>query len=722
MKFLKTQLIFITIALIGGAIGLRYGVNQAFTYFYHKDIWFWNPLQNLKLAIEFANFSKYGDTGFNAALYGFFAGFVPYVICMGIWHSIFKKKDSNVHGSGKWATLKELRDKFKLLEAADKIIDGRPGIIIGATEDPHGKLFQRPDPEDANKQIKVRLKPLMYSGSSHICLIAPTGGGKGVGIIVPNLLNYPHSIVVNDMKGTEFKRTAGYRATKLNNLVLKFEPANNDGTSVQFNPLDFIKVGTESEYLQAQKISLQLIDIEGKGINGDHFKTNGADLLAAVILHVLYTRKNNSPADVLAFLSGVDPDTDVPYDNVKEFLAEMCGTEYKPKNKKPSSTTSNNDDGTKAVKKSLSHLEAYAKLHNLPIAKAKEQLGNLVDSFGYIRTIKKVALALFNNDGDKEVAGIISSAKTALGLFNSPVIAHNTKTSTINLRDLQNGEKATSLYIVVKKEYQQLLNPLIRVLLSQIFEEIHRNDIKKIKRELTFFLDEFPQLGQLDDVATTMATIREFKARFLLVTQNLDFFEKYYGKEGAQVILGNCDVKICYPNGSKPTNELIAEWVGYTTIVEKNESKSVQRQGFFGGGSVTIQTSQNATKRHLIMPDEISRMGDMTIIYLVGKGPIKGTAYRYYEDKEVLAKTDMAIPQQKYVPSIEKEPTKQKQDEVSTNYEELATENAKSSRKAIFNNEEFRRIEEISNARKHRSFADYVAENKNFRKNEENID
>src|SRR5690606_24670798 len=105
------------------------------------------------------------------------------------------------------------------------------------------------------------------------------------------------------------------------------------------------------------------------------------------------------------------------------------------------------------------------------------------------------------------------------------------------------------------------------------------------------------------------------------------------------------------PNGSQPTNEMIAEWVGYTTVIEKNVSKSVQRQGWFGGSSVTTQTSQSNTKRHLIMPDEIATMGDMTIIYIVGKGPIKGTAYRYYEDKEILKRTDLPIPQQLYVPS-----------------------------------------------------------------------
>lgn len=706
---LKTHLKILPVALAGAYFANRYGVHHAFEKFYNKDVNIWNPITNLKLMWEFASWGKYGESGFDPAVMTFFGAFVPYFTGMAIYHSIFRKRNSDVHGSAKWATLKELKTKFNVLGDLNvRSSDGRPGIIIGAVEHPNGELFTRPDPEDSSKKIKVRLKPLMYTGSSHMCLLAPTGGGKGVGIIVPNLLNYPDSIVVNDMKGTEFMRTAGYRAKELNNLVLKFEPASTDDdtSSVKFNPFDFIQVGTESEYLQAQKIALQLIDVEGKGINGDHFKTNGADLLAAAILHVLYTRKNNSPSDVLAFLSGVDPDTDKPYDSVKHFLAEMCGAEYKPKAKKAAPTQQES-----AITPLKSHLAAYAEIRGLSPEKAKNQLGSLADSFGYIRTIKKVALALFNNDGDKEVAGIISSAKTALGLFNSPVIAANTKTSTINLRDLQNGEKAVSLYIVVKKEYQNLLNPLIRVLLSQIFEEIHRNDIKNIKRELTFFLDEFPQLGQLDDVATTMATIREFKARFLLVTQNLDFFEKYYGKEGAQVILGNCDVKICYPNGSKPTNDLIAEWVGYTTIVEKNVSKSVQRQGFFGGGSVTTQTSQSNTKRHLIMPDEIATMGDMTIIYVVGKGPINGTAYRYYEDKPVLARINQPIPVQKYVPSavrtIEK-PAPEDESTKAATTAEVETDHALASRKAVLESDAFTKVKEITEARNHKTFADYM--------------
>ncbi len=43
-------------------------------------------------------------------------------------------------------------------------------------------------------------------------LSAPTRSGKGVGVVIPNLLNWPDSVVVLDIKGENFDITAGYRA------------------------------------------------------------------------------------------------------------------------------------------------------------------------------------------------------------------------------------------------------------------------------------------------------------------------------------------------------------------------------------------------------------------------------------------------------------------------------------------------------------------------------
>jgi type IV secretion system protein VirD4 len=48
---------------------------------------------------------------------------------------------------------------------------------------------------------KGRLHYLRHNGPEHVIAIAPTRSGKGVGLVVPTLLSWPHSVVVSDQKG-----------------------------------------------------------------------------------------------------------------------------------------------------------------------------------------------------------------------------------------------------------------------------------------------------------------------------------------------------------------------------------------------------------------------------------------------------------------------------------------------------------------------------------------
>lgn len=52
---------------------------------------------------------------------------------------------------------------------------------------------------------------LTYAGYQFVLLAAPTRSGKGVGIVVPNCLNYSDSLVVLDIKGENFDITSGFR-------------------------------------------------------------------------------------------------------------------------------------------------------------------------------------------------------------------------------------------------------------------------------------------------------------------------------------------------------------------------------------------------------------------------------------------------------------------------------------------------------------------------------
>jgi type IV secretory pathway TraG/TraD family ATPase VirD4 len=46
----------------------------------------------------------------------------------------------------------------------------------------------------------------------NLLAVAPTRGGKGL-LATAQLLTWPHSVIVNDIKGDLFTQTAGYRST-----------------------------------------------------------------------------------------------------------------------------------------------------------------------------------------------------------------------------------------------------------------------------------------------------------------------------------------------------------------------------------------------------------------------------------------------------------------------------------------------------------------------------
>src|SRR5918999_5475599 len=65
----------------------------------------------------------------------------------------------------------------------------------------------------------------------NMLVVAPTRGGKGV-LATSQLLTWPHSVIVNDIKGELFTQTAGYRATL--GQVFVFDPT---GVGNRFDPL-----------------------------------------------------------------------------------------------------------------------------------------------------------------------------------------------------------------------------------------------------------------------------------------------------------------------------------------------------------------------------------------------------------------------------------------------------------------------------------------------------
>src|SRR4029077_20833744 len=82
-------------------------------------------------------------------------------------------------------------------------------------------------------------KLLRYDAEGHILTVAPTGSGKGVSAVIPNLLDYPGSVVVVDLKGENHAVTARRRAQL--GRVLTLDPFRLCGKeTAAFNPLALI--------------------------------------------------------------------------------------------------------------------------------------------------------------------------------------------------------------------------------------------------------------------------------------------------------------------------------------------------------------------------------------------------------------------------------------------------------------------------------------------------
>ena len=69
-----------------------------------------------------------------------------------------------------------------------------------------------------HEQSIKHLHYLRHNGPEHILAFAPTRSGKGVGIVIPTLLAWAESTVVYDIKGENWAKTAGFRASLGNSV------------------------------------------------------------------------------------------------------------------------------------------------------------------------------------------------------------------------------------------------------------------------------------------------------------------------------------------------------------------------------------------------------------------------------------------------------------------------------------------------------------------------
>jgi len=482
-----------------------------------------------------------------------FAG-VAVAVLGSVWRGRQAKR-LTTFGSSKWATDKELKTSglFK-----------PKGVFIGRTQDDY----------------------IRHDGPEHVMTFAPTRSGKGVGLVIPTLLSWPHSAVIHDIKGENWTLTSGWRSSFSHCLL--FDPTNP--SSAKYNPLLEVRKG-RNEVRDVQNIADILVDPEGALERRTHWEKTGHALLVGAILHVLYTDREKTLSRVAVFLS----------DPARSF------------------------EQTLRIMMSTNHLGCGD-------AVSRSSGGKNADAANVHPVVAQAARELLNKS-ENERSGVLSTAMSFLGLYRDPTVAEVTSKCDWRIDDLVNADKPISLYLVVPPSDISRTKPLMRLILNQIgrrlTEKLDGEIDGNARRQVLLMLDEFPALGRLDFFESALAFMAGYGLRAFLIAQSLNQIEKAYGPNNS--ILDNCHVRVAFATNDERTAKRISDALGSTTEMRAMRNYAGHR---LAPWLSHVMVSRQETARQLLTPGEVMQLpADEQVVLISGTAPIRAKKIRYFTDQ-----------------------------------------------------------------------------------------
>ncbi len=494
------------------------------------------------------------------------------------------ERHEGIHGTAHWASREEIEATGLLPRRGRQ----GEGVYVGGWRD-----------------ARQRLHYLRHNGPEHVAAIAPTRSGKGVGLVVPTLLSWPHSVVVNDQKGELWNLTAAWRKKEAGNAVMKFDPGAAEG-SIGFNPLEEIRLGTIHEVGDVQNLVTILVDPEGKGLVDHWAKTSHAFLIGAV-LHVLYKARAQGKTGCLPDVANALSDPD---QRIESLYFEMIANSW----------------------------AEGGKTHPTIASAARDMM----------------------NRPDEERGSVLSTAMSFLSLYRDPLVARNVARSSFKVSDLMNYKSPVTLYLVVRAEDKDRMRPLMRLIVNQLVRVLLRPEITfkegrpqpPHKHRLLLMLDEFPSYGKLEVFQEALAYIAGYGIKAYLIMQDMSQLWGAYGKD--ESITSNCHVRIAYAPNRVETAEWLSRMVGTATIVKEDITTSGKR---FGAVLTQVAKTYHQVQRPLLTADEIMRLrspqkaandlivepGDM-LIFVAGHAPVFGTQSLYFLDPVFSERAKLPVP------------------------------------------------------------------------------
>ena len=505
----------------------------------------WNTYVEYIQALGDARYRPYAGKIKAAGWIGFGAVLIVYVLILAL---LFKGKRQSLHGDARFANAGDL-NKHKMLQPSNT------GIIVGKFG---GKLVRLP-------------------GQQFVILAAPTRSGKGVGIVIPNLLDYAESVVVLDIKQENFELTSGWRRSQGHEVYL-FNPFAEDRRTHRWNPLTYVSRDPAFRVSDLMSIAAMLYP---DGADEQKFWVSQARNAFMAFALFLFENHDDEVATGFPFSSG--PPT--------------LGRIYRL----------SSGDGT--------DLKAYLR----GLASRKFLSDNARSAFSNLLS-----------QADETFASIMGTLKEPLNAWINPVLDAATSGDDFLLTDLR--KKKMSIYVGIQPNKLAESRLIVNLFFSQIINlntrELPQNN-PELKYQCLLLMDEFTAIGKVDIIASAVSYMAGYNIRLLPIIQSMAQLDATYGKDVSRTIITNHALQIIYaPREQQDANDY-SEMLGYTTFKRRNITR---------GREVTRSISEE--RRALMLPQELKAMGfDQEVFLYEGIAhPVKCEKIKYYKERYFTAR------------------------------------------------------------------------------------
>lgn len=412
------------------------------------------------------------------------AAFGATVVSLSPLALLFLKPREKLHGEARFARRSDIRNAGLLDGCDDGIIVGRVGstfLTAGMARYPH------------------------------VMLAAPTGSGKGVGVVIPNLLNWNHSVIVLDIKQENWALTAGFRQ-QCGHEVFLFDPASTDRRTHRWNPLAYVRDDPGLRVDDVQKIgNIIFPDVAG---TDPIWTASCRSLFLGLVLYVFETP------------------------GAQRTLGQVAREAF-------------GDD--EALRQQLD--QRYQQGFSLSPA-CESSLADYLNTSEVTRTsIRKTFTSRFE-------------------LFLNPIIDAATADNDFDLHALRRTRMSIYIGITPDNlsRMAPILNLFFQQVIDLNTRELPEHN-KALKYQCLLILDEFRSLGKLPLIVEAIAFLRGYGVRLLPIFQSPSQVKEVYGEDAAKSFFQNHALRVSYTPADIDTATEISRELGNNTVKTSSLSR-----------------------------------------------------------------------------------------------------------------------------------------------------